>query len=102
MQDRIILTALLYVLKTGIQWNELPQNAFNVSGVTCWRRHQLWASLDIWDPIHRVLLEKLDQAHLIDWERLLIDSASVAAKKGVEMSEEIRQIEEKEERNGMS
>ena len=32
------MRGILFVLKTGMQWNMLPSDAFGVSGVTCWRR----------------------------------------------------------------
>src|SRR2546427_12867058 len=36
--DRAALTGILFVLKSRIRWNELPQEMGCRSGVSCWRR----------------------------------------------------------------
>ena len=36
--DRAVLTGILFVLKTGIPWEDLPQEMGCGSGMTCWRR----------------------------------------------------------------
>lgn len=36
--NRAVLAGIVYVLKTGIPWNMLPQEIGCGSGVTCWRR----------------------------------------------------------------
>lgn len=36
--DRATLTSILFVLKTGIPWEMLPQEMGRGSGMTCWRR----------------------------------------------------------------
>ena len=36
--DRQALTGVLFVLKTGIPWEDLPQEMGCGSGMTCWRR----------------------------------------------------------------
>ena len=78
---RQALLGILLVLKTGMQWNELPWEAFECSGVTCWRRLRDWERAGVWDRIHAVLLEGLEWAGTIDWERGLVDSDTVPAKK---------------------
>ena len=35
--DRQVLTGILFVLKTGIPWEDLPQEMGCGSGMTCWR-----------------------------------------------------------------
>ena len=40
--DRRALTGILFVLKTGIPWEDLPQEMGCGSGVTCWRRLRDW------------------------------------------------------------
>lgn len=32
------LRGVLFVLRTGLPWEWMPQEVFGVSGVTCWRR----------------------------------------------------------------
>jgi len=38
VSDRAALTGILFVLKTGIPWEILPQEMGCGSGMTCWRR----------------------------------------------------------------
>ena len=81
--DRQVFEALLFILKTGIQWQELPTPAFGVSGSTCWRRACFWAEHEVWVTVHQYLLEHLNWWGDIDWDKALLDSASIPAKKGV-------------------
>lgn len=38
MPDRAALTGIIFVLKSGLQWEMLPQEMGYGSGMTCWRR----------------------------------------------------------------
>lgn len=79
IDDRKVLTGIIFVLKTGIQWEHLPYEMGCGCGMTCWRRLRDWNNCGVWQKLHAVLLEKLDDADKIDWSRTLIDSASVRA-----------------------
>jgi len=79
---REALTGILFVLKTGIPWEDLPCEMGCGSGMTCWRRLRDWQADGTWDKIHKVLLDKLRGADKIDWSRALIDSSSVRAAYG--------------------
>ena len=76
---RAALTGILFVLKTGIGWEDLPAEMGCGSGMTCWRRLRDWQLDGTWDKVHAVLLERLDEAGRIDWSRAAIDSSSVRA-----------------------
>jgi transposase len=39
--DRAALAGILFVLRTGILWEDLPQE-LGCSGMTCWRRLRDW------------------------------------------------------------
>jgi len=80
--DRAALCGIIYVLKTGIQWQHLPTELGCGSGVTCWRRLRDWQAAGVWHRLHRALLDRLGEADRIDWSRASADSASVPAKKG--------------------
>ncbi len=80
--DRAALTGILFVLKSGIPWEMLPQEMGCGCGMTCWRRLRDWAQDGVWDRLHQIFLDTLGQADQIDWERASLDSASVPAKKG--------------------
>jgi transposase len=79
---RAVLTAILFVLKTGIAWEDLPAEAFGCSYKTCKRRLKDWAAVDLWARLHRLFLAKLRAADRIDWSRALIDTSSVKAPLG--------------------
>ena len=80
--DRAALTGILFVLKTGIGWEDLPRELGCGSGMTCWRRLRDWQAAGVWDRIHQALLDRLGSREAIDWTRAALDSASVPAKKG--------------------
>src|SRR5262245_25312103 len=84
VDDRRALTGILFVLKTGIPWEDLPCEMGCGSGMTCWRRLRDWQADGIWDRIHQVLLDRLRGADQIDWSRGIIDSSSVRAAYGGE------------------
>ena len=79
LSNRAVLTGILFVLRSGIAWEDLPQEMGCGSGMTCWRRLAEWQEAGVWDKIHRVLLDRLRQANQIDWSRAAVDSTSVRA-----------------------
>ena len=79
IEDRKVLTGILFVLKTGIAWEHLPQELGCGSGMTCWRRLQEWQQAGVWQALHELLLAKLNEADRIDWSRAVVDSASIPA-----------------------
>jgi transposase len=81
--DRAALTGVLFVLKTGIPWEHLPQEMGCGSGMTCWRRLRDWNEAGVWERLHQVLLDELQDAQQLDWSRVAVDSSHVRAKGGV-------------------
>ncbi len=79
VDDRAALTGILFVLKTGLPWEYLPQEMGCGSGMTCWRRLRDWQRAGVWDQLHRMLLDRLRGADQLDWSRAAVDSASVRA-----------------------
>jgi transposase len=92
VNDRAALTGILFVLKTGIPWEMLPQEMGCGSGMTCWRRLKEWHKAGVWEGLHRALLNRLGEAGRIDWSRASLDSASVAAPGGARRQARTRQI----------
>ena len=82
LDRRAALTGILFVLKSGIPWEMLPQEMGCGSGMTCWRRLRDWQQAGVWDRLQRVLLDRLGRRNAIDFRRAALDSASVAAKRG--------------------
>ena len=77
-----VLTGVLFVLRSGIPWEMLPQEMGCGSGMTCWRRLREWQAAGVWQRLHEVLLARLHATDAIDWERACVDSASVPAPGG--------------------
>ena len=86
MDDRAVLTGILFVLRSGIPWRMLPPEMGCGSGVTCWRRLREWQRRGVWKKLHRVMLERLASADRIDWSRAALDSRSLPAKGGARRS----------------
>jgi transposase len=82
IDDRKALTGILFVLKTGINWEDLPQEMGCGCGMTCWRRLRDWNEAGVWQKLHERLLAELHEADRIDWDRALIDSSFVRARGG--------------------
>ena len=82
LPDRPALCGILSVLKTGIQWQDLPLELGCGSGSTCWRRLRDWQAAGVWHRLHLVLLDQRGAADRIDWSRVGVDSATVPAKRG--------------------
>jgi transposase len=77
--NREALTGILFVLRSGIPWEMLPQELGCGCGMTCWRRLRDWHQAGVWHKLHRLLLDRLQVADQIDWSRAVVDSASVRA-----------------------
>src|SRR6266571_5489529 len=80
--DRQALAGILFVLKTGIPWEDLPQEMGCGSGMTCWRRLRDWNEAGVWERLHQMLLDELQDAEQLDWSRAVVDSSHVRAKGG--------------------
>ena len=82
LDNRAALTGILFVLKTGIAWNDLPQEMGCGSGVACWARLRDWHLAGVWEKLHAVLLSKLRYADKIDWSRAAVDATAIRALRG--------------------
>ena len=100
VSNRAALTGILFVLKSGIPWEMLPQEMGCGSGVSCWRRLRDWHEAGVWKKLHQTLLEYLQDAEQLDWDRACMDSASIKAKKGNQPSAPTRQTVGDPELNG--
>ncbi|MEV7283043.1 transposase [Streptomyces sp. NPDC093252] len=60
--DRQALCGILFVLRTGTQWQCLPQDLGFGSGTTRRRRPAVWNEAGVWDQLHLVLLGKVRAA----------------------------------------
>jgi transposase len=84
LDDRKVLTGIIFILKTGIPWEDLPQEMGCGCGMTCWNRLRDWQAAGVWGRIHEVLLSRLRHAHQIDFERFVVDTSHIRAVGGGE------------------
>ncbi|CBW76935.1 Transposase (plasmid) [Mycetohabitans rhizoxinica HKI 454] len=59
VDDRAALNGIVYVLHTGIAWEDLPQELGFGSGMTCWRRLRHWQAAGVWSKLHLAMLCRL-------------------------------------------
>jgi transposase len=79
--DRVCLTGIIFVLKTGLPWEDFPQE-MGCCGMTLWNRLDEWREAGVWEQLYRLLLDKLRGADEIDFSRVIVDSAYVRAVHG--------------------
>src|SRR5471032_324009 len=68
--DRAALSGIVFVLRTGLRWRDLPAEMGCGSGVTCWRRLRDWQEVGVWDRLHELLLSeyaRLDRSTCRGW-----------------------------------
>ncbi len=78
--DRHTLNGILFVLKTGCTWEDVPR-AYG-SPATCWRRFRRWAAEGTWEQIWRARLSQLDARGTLEWTQAFLDGRCVPAKTG--------------------
>lgn len=82
LDDERALNGILFVLRTGIPWEDLPQQLGFGSGMTCWRRLREWQIAGVWSRLHQQLLVELRGAGKLDFSRASLDAASVPSPRG--------------------
>ena len=80
VDDRRTINGILWVLRTGARWADLPHR-YGASS-TCHLRLQRWQREGVWEHLWRALLSRLDQQQRLDWNRAHLDGTFIAAKKG--------------------
>lgn len=82
VSDEAALNGILFMLQTGIPWEDLPQSLGYGSGMTCWRCLRDWSAAGVWDQLHQAMLTRLREYDQIDWSRASIDGSSVPSPRG--------------------
>jgi transposase len=82
VSDEAALNGILFVLQTGIPWENLPQALGYGSGMTCWRRLRDWNANGAWQKLHLAMLMRLREHDQIDWSRACMDGSSVPSPRG--------------------
>ena len=78
--DRACLEGILWVLRSGARWRDLPDRYPSPS--TCWRRLAEWEGEDVLRRIWHSFLDTLDEQGLLDWDEVFVDASFSPAKKG--------------------
>ena len=88
--NREVLEGILWMLKTGARWVDLPERYPGSS--TCWRRLKLWEEQGVWLDVWRAFLGELDEEYALDWQEAFIDGSFAPAKKGAFASAKLRGV----------
>ena len=76
--DRDAMNAILFVLRTGCQWNALDATGI-CSCSSAYRRFREWADAGVFDAFWRRALTRYDGLKGIDWSWLSMDGAMTKA-----------------------
>ena len=52
--NRVALTGIIFVLKTGLPWEYFPQE-LGCCGMTLWNRLRAWQRAGVWERLHHTL-----------------------------------------------
>ena len=78
--DRKVLEGILWVLRSGARWQDLPQEFPSPS--TCWRRLRDWEEQEVWLTLWRAFLAELNERQQVQWSEAFLDGSFAPAKKG--------------------
>jgi transposase len=78
--DRACFAAVVYVLRSGRRWRDLPDRF--PSPVTCWRRHRDWTEAGVWDDAWAAVLAELGRKGRVKADEVVVDATFVPAAKG--------------------
>jgi transposase len=82
--NRPVFEGILWLLRTGARWQDLPERFPSPS--TCWRRLRGWEERGVWLKAWRAFLAQLDAQGQLDWAEAFADGSFAPAKKGVPRS----------------
>ena len=77
--DRACLAGILFVLKPGIGWEDLPQEMGCGCGRTCWRRLRDWHAAGVWQRPHESLLAEMRKAGQLELAATVADASYLRA-----------------------
>jgi transposase len=102
LSDERALNGILFVLRTGIPWEDLPQELGFGSGMTCWRRLRDWQAAGVWHRLHLMLLAEMRGAGLLDLSRASLDGSAVPSPRGARTPARTRRTEASSAANATS
>jgi transposase len=78
--NRPVFEGILWVLRSGARWRDLPERF--PSACTCWRRLRDWEEQGVWEEAWIALIHELDEQGQINWMEIFADGTFSSAKKG--------------------
>lgn len=78
--DKKTFEGILWILRTGAQWSELPPKYGSYA--TCWRRLKAWEEDGTWEKLWKRLVAMLSQEDKLKLEVGMVDGTFAPAKKG--------------------
>jgi transposase len=82
--NRKVLEGILWILRSGARWQDLPDEFPSPS--TCWRRLRDWEEQGVWLTIWRAFLAELNEREQLNWSESFLDGSFAPAKKGAPKS----------------
>src|SRR5438034_7060752 len=76
-EDRQMLSPILYVLRTGIQWNALPRELGACS--TVYDRFRLWEQQGVFEQFWQAGLQEFDEVEGLEWQWQSLDGTQIKA-----------------------
>ena len=84
VDDRRTLNGILWLLRSGARWKDLPPKYGSRS--TCHRRLKEWQYQGVWERVRLKFLSNLDAQGQLDWSQAFLDGSFVPGKKGARTS----------------
>ena len=78
--NRRVLEGILWILRSGARWRDLPSEFPSPS--TCWRRLRRWEEQGVWLRVWRTFLAELNERQQVKWSESFLDGSFAPAKKG--------------------
>ena len=85
VDDFRCLVGIVWVLKTGARWRDIPKEV-GVSYCSCWRRHVEWSQQGVFQAAWAAALAELERRRPAAAREQVVDGTFVRAKKGARRS----------------
>ena len=85
VENRRVLEGILWILRSGARWQDLPEQYPHPS--TCWRRLRAWEEQGLWLKIWRAFLSELNERQQLNWSESFLDGSFAPTKKGASKAE---------------
>jgi transposase len=85
IENRRVLEGILWILRSGARWQDLPEKYPHPS--TFWRRLRDWEEQGVWLKVWRAFLSELNERQQLQWSESFLGGSFAPAKKGAAESE---------------